>query len=365
MKTKNLLTILALIMGINALTQAQITSVADGNWTNPTTWGGVPPTPGSDVIINHQVVLDIDYGYTSGSITINGAGSLTGNSNMRALALIVGGMGTLTVHGSLNVARIALMSGSLTNNGTVLRDSLYNAVILNNNTGATINTGQFMNSTGGNLTNNGTINTTNFLNIETATNNNSLTTNDFMNSKNFTNGATGLINVGHDFLNSDSLASPTTFVNNGTVYVGNDWLNTESVSGSGKFCVLNNTSNTGLMTGTFDFCDQTGGDVDANTGTIQPTITWCQYPCDLNSDELSKTLEINLYPNPNNGIFSISANTPVSDIEVFNIIGKVVHKQKLLNTTTHININTQPSGVYFYKVFMGKEVVFSGKLVVR
>jgi len=365
MKTKNLLIIVMLTIGISTLSQAQITSVADGNWTSPATWGGVPPTPGSDVVINHQVVLDMDYGYTSGSIIINGAGSLTGNSNMRALALIIGGMGTLTVHGSLNVARIALMSGSLTNNGTVVSDSLFNAVILNNNTGATINTGQLMNSTGGNLTNNGTINTTNFLNIETATNNNSLTTNDFMNSKSFTNGATGLISVGHDFLNSDSLATPTTFVNNGTVYVGNDWLNTESVSGSGKFCVLNNTSNTGLMTGSFDFCDQTGGNVDINTGTIQPTITWCQFPCDLNSDELSQVMEINLYPNPNNGIFSVSANIQVSDIEIFNIIGKVVHKQKLTNAANVVNLNTQPSGVYFYKVYQGKEAVFSGKLVVK
>ncbi len=365
MKTIRILFISFLCLSISLLTNAQITSVANGNWTSPATWGGIPPTPGTDVIINHAVVLDIDYGYASGSITINGAGALSGNTPSRALALIAGGNGSLTVGGSLSIARLAFFSGSITNNGTITSDSLFNSVTFNNNTGATVNAAQFMNNTGANLTNNGTIATTNFLNIETVTNNNNLTANDFMNCKSFTNAATALIDISYDFLNSDSLASPATFVNNGSVKVGHNWLNTESVSGSGKFCILNNTSNTGLMTGTFDFCDQTGGNIDLNTGTIQPSITYCLYPCDLNTSEAKDLHEISIFPNPNNGFFTVSITIPDTDIEIYNIIGKLVYKNKLSSLNSEINLKEEPQGIYFYKLLKAKDVLYSGKIIIK
>jgi len=365
MKTRNLLLIAVIFFSLFQYTNAQITSVANGNWTNPLTWGGTVPTPGSDVIINHTVTLDMDWGYASGSITINGAGALNGNSGMRALALITGGNGTLTVSGSLNIARIALLSGSMTNNGAIQSDSLLNCVTFNNNTGATVNATQFMNNTGANLTNNGTIITTNFLNIYTVTNNNSLSANDFMNCKSFTNAATGTLDVAHDFLNSDSLANPTTFVNNGTVTVGNDWLNTESISGSGKFCIGQNTSNTGLMTGTFDFCDQTGGNLDINTGTIQPTVTYCQYTCSVNINENEIKTEFSIYPNPGNGIFNINATADITKIEVYNIIGKIILSHEINTQNTVIDLKQQPTGIYFYKMYNGSRVLNSGKLIIK
>jgi len=365
MKTKQILISFLLCISVSIYTHAQITSVANGNWTSPATWGGVPPTPGADVIINHAVVLDIDYGYASGSITINGAGSLNGNTPARALALIAGGNGTLTVSGGLSIARLAFFSGSITNNGTITSDSLFNSITFNNNTGAVVNAAQLMNNTGANLTNNGTITTTNFLNIETVTNNNMLAASDFMNCKSFTNAATATIDIANDFLNSDSLASPATFVNNGTVNVGNDWLNTESVSGSGKFCILNNTSNTGLMTGTFDFCDQTGGNIDANTGTIQPTITYCQYPCGMSTSEEQKELTASIYPNPNNGFFTVYNNVPDVDIEIFNLIGKQVYKSKLTATNNNIDLRSEAEGIYFYKLLRGNNVLYAGKIIIK
>ena len=365
MKTRNLLLIVVICFSLFQRTNAQITSVANGNWTNPLTWGGTIPTPGSDVIINHTVTLDMDWGYSSGSITINSAGALNGNTGMRALALIAGGNGTLTVSGSLNIARVALFSGSMTNNSTIQSDSLFNCVTFNNNTGATVNAAQFMNSTGGNLTNSGTIISANFLNIYTVTNNNSLSTNDFMNCKNFINAATGTINVTHDFLNSDSLASPKTFVNNGTVTVANDWLNTESVSGAGKFCIGQNTSNTGLMTGTFDFCDQTGGILDISTGTIQPTVTYCQYPCNVNINDADVKPEFSIYPNPGNGIFNVNATTNISKIEVYNIIGKIILTHEINSQNAVIDLKQQVAGIYFYKMYDGSKVLNTGKLIIK
>jgi len=364
MKTKFLLLIILILIGLSHYTNAQITSVANGNWTSPSTWGGVPPTPGNDVIINHTVTLDIDWGYSSGSITINGAGALNGNTNMRALALISGGNGTLVVSGSLNIARLALFSGSITNNGTIQSDSLYNCVTFNNNTGATVTAAQFFNNIGSILTNNGTVTTTNFLNINTATNNNNMSANDFMNCKSFTNAATGTIIINHNFLNSDSLASPAAFTNNGTMRVGNDWLNTEGISGSGKFCILNNTSNTGLMTGNFDFCDQTGGNIDLNTGTIQPTITYCLYPCNLSINDNSSKNEVSVYPNPGKGIFTITT-VDATTIEVYNIIGAKIYTAKIDTEKTTLDLSSQHNGIYFYKLMSGNRILSAEKLIIE
>lgn len=361
MKTRLLLFIAIFTFSNFMLLQAQITSVANGNWTSPITWGGVPPTPGTDVIINHAVVLDMDYGFASGSITINGAGSLTGNSGMRALALIQGGNGTLTINGTLNIARMALLSGSLSNNGTVQNDSLYNAITFNNNTGATVNASQLMNSTGAYLINNGQIITNNFLNIEAVTNNNIIAANDFMNCKDFTNASTGTINIVHDFLNSDSLTSPATFVNNGTVNVGNNWLNTQSVSGSGKFCIVNNTSNTGLMTGTLDFCDQTGGNIDVNTGTIQPTITWCLYPCGTATDENTHSISPVIFPLPCNDVIYVTQIDYSAILDILDLTGRLVYSALAANSPH--NVSSLVPGMYLYRLTSSKLVLQTGKIL--
>jgi len=363
MKTKKLFICSFLFLGLTLLSNAQITSVANGNWTSPATWGGMPPTPGSDVIINHTVILDIDYAFSSGSITVNGAGALNGNNSMRALALLTGGNGALTIHGSLNIARMALFAGSVSNNGIIQSDSLFNALTLNNNTGATINASQFMNNTGAQFTNNGTVTTTNFLNIETAVNNNSMTTNDFMNCKFFTNASTGTINIGHNFNNSDSLASPSVFTNDGIINVGNDWLNTQGVNGSGRFCIAHNSMNTGLMTGNFDFCDQTGGNIDANTGTIGPNITYCLYPCNVSIEKSLIKTEINVFPNPGNGLYNFVSSELISFIEVYDILGKKVYTQEIDSQNFNINISKEASGVYFYRLYNADLLIKTGKLI--
>jgi hypothetical protein len=306
----------------------------------------MPPTPGSTVIINHTVTLDLDYGYTSGSITINNTGSLIGNSVMRALAI---SGGTLTNNGTLNIPRFALFSGTITNSGTFQSDSLLVQTTLNNNIGSIYAT-QFMISTGGNFTNTGNVFSSNFLNIETVSNSGSINSTDFMNSKRFTNSATGVINATNDFLNADSLANPAVFTNNGSVNVTNDWMNTDTINGSGKFCVGHNSSNTGIMLGTFDFCDQTGGDVDLNVGTIAPTITSCVNSCNVKINANKNDNSVKVYPNPNNGIFTVVSNAQASKIQVYNLIGEIVYTAQLSSLQTEIQLINQPKGIYFCKI---------------
>jgi hypothetical protein len=77
------------------------TTVSDGDWTNPSTWGGTLPMGTGTVVINHNVTLDTDYSHTSGTITINASGTLTSSSPGRGFSLnYPNGTANLTVDGT-------------------------------------------------------------------------------------------------------------------------------------------------------------------------------------------------------------------------------------------------------------------------
>lgn len=331
------------------ITQAQtITSVANGNWTSPLTWGGAPPMPGATVVINHTVTLDMDWGYTTGSITINASGTLIGNSPMRAFAI---SGGAITNSGTFEVARVALYGGTATNNGTFTIDSLFDATTLVNNGNGTINADQFLIYTGGNFTNSGITVSSNFLNMATVTNNNHITSNDFMNSKTFTNAVGSVVTATFNFSNSDTLATPAVFTNNGQVAVYNDWANvvitSATVNGSGKFCIANNTFNSGTMSGTFDFCDQTGGVIDLNMGTVAGTITNCLFSCATGILE-SHMNEVGVFPNPANAILQIYAGELKDfSVSIFDATGNLIDKY---SNVTQIDLTEFSGGLYFVNV---------------
>lgn len=364
---QTILIILLFLLGISNNTSAQ-TTVANGNWSSPTTWGGPPPMGTGTVVINHTVTLDMDYSHSSGSITINASGALNGNSAMRVFALnYPSGTAILTIDGTLNVARIPLAFSIVTNNGTIQSDSLLNSATIDNNSGASINAAQFMNNTGGTINNNGTIISTNFLNVDTVSNTGTLTTNDFCNSKTFTNSASGNINVSYDFSNIDTLASPAIFTNDGYVGVQNDWHNGNQINGSGKFCIGNNSWNEGSMTGTFDFCDQSGGNVDLNTGTVAGTITNCLYTCSVNIDELAKDMVINTYPNPFSSQTTLQLNNYVKDatVTISNVYGQTVRKiNNISGQTVVLYRENLPNGLYYIWLTESNKTIATRKLVI-
>lgn len=364
MKTKLPFTILIfffLFINVNAQT---VTSVTDGNWTNPLTWGGTVPIPGNTIIINHNVLLDIDFGYTSGSILVNSGASLTGNSAARGLAVnYPSGNGSLTVNGTLDVARVSLFGGVFSLSGTLQSDSLFNLTTINIGNSANLNTSQFFNGTGGLVTNYGTITTTNLLNMELVINNGTIHSDDFHNCKTTNNNTGAVITLNHDFLNADSIVYPAIFVNDGRQEVMNDWQNQDSIKGSGKFCIVNNTNNSGIMTGTFDFCDMSGGNIDLNTGTIDITITYCTYPCTPGISPEATSPVITAAPNPSGGLFIIKSDRLFSKIEISSLLGQVVYSKQLESETAEIDISTQTGGIYFYKIFSDNQVIRSGKIM--
>lgn len=361
--------ILALTM-LQNITFAQ-TTVANGNWSDPTTWGGMPPIGTGTVVINHTVTLDMDYSHTAGSITIGTNGALNGVSPMRGFALnYPSGTATITINGSMYIARTLLNSGTVTNSGTFQADSLLNYATITNNSSATINATQFMNNTGGSITNNGTISTFNFLNLETISNTGTIGATDMTNSKTLTNSSTGVMSILYNFLNSDTLASPAIFTNDGSVTVGHDFqngINPSTIQGSGRFCVQNNTWNRGTMTGTFDFCDQTGGNLDLNTGSIGSGITYCAFPCGLGIEKLSESISFSVYPNPFSSQATLHTDYLMQDatLTIVNCYGQTVEQiTNISGNTITLSRENLSNGLYFIRLTETDKTIATDRLVI-
>ncbi|MBI5220153.1 MAG: T9SS type A sorting domain-containing protein [Bacteroidia bacterium] len=125
MKTK-LILIFVLLLGTSFFGFNQTaTSVANGNWLNPTTWSPVGiPLPGYTITINHHVTLDTNFFVPSGSITVTASGFL--DDDVHGRSLLING-GTVTNNGKTEMRLIYTQSGNFTNN-----DSLHVTVFANN-----------------------------------------------------------------------------------------------------------------------------------------------------------------------------------------------------------------------------------------
>jgi uncharacterized repeat protein (TIGR03803 family) len=84
---------------------------------------------------------------------------------------------------------------------------------------------------------------------------------------------------------------------------------------------------------------------------------------------------VNLYPNPNNGVFSIQMKNEegrMKSIEIYNTLGQQVYFQFSAfpkgihsdNSSLSINLSSQPSGVYLYRIVSESgELIAEGKFV--
>jgi uncharacterized repeat protein (TIGR03803 family) len=82
----------------------------------------------------------------------------------------------------------------------------------------------------------------------------------------------------------------------------------------------------------------------------------------------SKSGQINLYPNPNNGQFTLSLSN-VSDkcnVEVYNVLGERVKSEELRAKSEEIDLSGQPNGIYLYQVITENGgLVGEGKVVIQ
>ena len=64
---------------------------------------------------------------------------------------------------------------------------------------------------------------------------------------------------------------------------------------------------------------------------------------------IAKNLSITVYPNPSNGLFTLSGLEMDSQFEIYNVIGEKVFVKTVSSSKTEINITMQPNGIYFIK----------------
>lgn len=113
---------------------------------------------------------------------------------------------------------------------------------------------------------------------------------------------------------------------------------------------------------------------DTLLGSEAPLIARWQ-PCDVNNTASAgsfyyPTESISVYPNPNNGKFTIQSSVVRGQfsVEVYNILGEQVYSKPFLisNSQFLINLSNQPNGVYLYRVIsQDGSLIGSGKVLIE
>jgi len=60
--------------------------------------------------------------------------------------------------------------------------------------------------------------------------------------------------------------------------------------------------------------------------------------------------EVTLYPNPNQGKFTISSNLEYTNIQICNVFGSILMEQKPTSLKTMVDVTNLPNGIYFVKI---------------
>lgn len=77
--------------------------------------------------------------------------------------------------------------------------------------------------------------------------------------------------------------------------------------------------------------------------------------------------EVKVYPNPGNGIFTISIDKMVQNgrLVVLNMMGEQIHTQRIESGESTVNMSKQAAGAYFYKLIESRQVIKTGKLIIQ
>jgi len=328
MKKPLLLFISFLCLGI-IQAQNTRTSIANGLGTNPFVWDCTcVPFPNDSIIINHNITLNVDFGFTDGAVVINPSGSLIGDTPNRNFAF--SGSANFINNGNFNVARVGFFGGSAFNGGTFTADSFYTAI-----------------TTAPGWVSNGDMNITYA----------------YWNTGTFRLGASAELIIGDNFYNGDSTISGVNavLVNDGGIRVNGDFANSDTMRGSGQVCIYGNSLNAGVITGTLDMCDNTGGgQVDFNVGTIGGSVTTCASPCNIGINEV-ETISLEVYPNPSTDMVQFKSDKEIQ-VTVFDLMGKLVYQTTTANSLQTISTIEWAVGIYTYRAYSANGMS-TGKLI--
>jgi hypothetical protein len=312
-----------------------------------------------DSLLNTGTFTGVDSFFNNGSL--RNAGSITTPTFFNNTTLYNDGL--ITGVDSMTNAGYFLNS----NTATLNADSLWNYSNFIND-GAITNIA-FLNT--GSLTNNGHMAFKDASNLGNLTNSDTMQgSHSISNAGQFNNASGAQLLLGGSFANSNAISHNAVFIDNGTVRADSNWLNTDTVRGtSGKFIVQFETSNTGEMLGSFDFCDltppPTAPFIDFNSGTISANITWCSPTAGISEPGRDAGSVFNFQVNSpvfnNNLSLQFNLNQPADVLwRICDISGKVLLTGKALNVLSaseQIGVATLASGIYLVTASAGNEVI--------
>jgi hypothetical protein len=88
--------------------------------------------------------------------------------------------------------------------------------------------------------------------------------------------------------------------------------------------------------------------------------------CYTGIDEHRKNSFSLVFPNPNSGSFNVQVeNSSNNSIEIYNLLGEQIRAEFLGNHSNHMDLSSQPKGIYFYRVLSDNKLIGSGKLVLE
>lgn len=302
------------------------TTITNGDFYNPLTWDCLClPASGDNVVINHDISMNVGIYYTSGTITINPSGSLTDNGTNKDIW--VDGTGRLINHGDISVRYMATSSYTYVDNTGSFSgiDSMLTRGVMNNS--GTIDVYDFLNDYTANFGNFGEINVQNNMN----------------NQGNFDNW--DAVDIGLDFSNCNTQSIHGEFTNYGTVCIARNFLNCngDELNGSGHYYIGNLASNLGLFSGTFTFHTPSGS--MAIPGTISSGVTITTGACALQVTE-NELNNFELYPNPTNKTLNVSLIE--GDYLITDTKGQIVQSGVL--SAAGIDVSTLTNGMYLFQI---------------
>jgi uncharacterized repeat protein (TIGR03803 family) len=82
----------------------------------------------------------------------------------------------------------------------------------------------------------------------------------------------------------------------------------------------------------------------------------------------SQDNEVVIYPNPNNGVFTVSIRNDQlgisNQIEIYNMLGEKIYIGKINSATTELDLSNQAQGIYLYRMTEQGNLVSEGKFII-
>lgn len=139
------------------------------------------------------------------------------------------------------------------------------------------------------------------------------------------------------FCISSCVAAPTVSVSGNTM---------TSSSASGNQWYLNGGIITGATSQSYTATQNGSYTVMVNGSSSAPTII-----SSVGIDENSFSNSINIYPNPNNGLFNLQmSQLGAAQIKIYNVLGECVYQNMSTASTIQIDLSAQSDGVYMVQI---------------